>query len=322
VFPPNSPGGPGNPGGDGTPGNHHPGADPRSSATGARVSRRRALQIGGAVGLTGLLAACGSGSGGAGSGQDAGTGPGSDSGTGPGTSSVTGDDAEARLAGMLDQAPRCPMTREETQGPYWFDVDDIRSDVREDRRGVPMRLALRVQDTAQCTADDPSAGAVENAVVEIWQCDAMGVYSGFRKGFGSGPPHGAPQGSAPESDGSYSVGDTESVPSGDATYLREAQVTDADGIAEFTSIYPGWYSGRAVHVHIKVHRDKKTVLTTQLFFDDDLTDTIHSSNEPYSLRGQRDTRNSADAIYDPTGLTVTQRTDGGVLAALNLGIET
>src|SRR5699024_5354857 len=131
VFPPNSPGGPGNPGGDGTPGNHHPGADPRSSATGARVSRRRALQIGGAVGLTGLLAACGSGSGGAGSGQDAGTGPGSDSGTGPGTSSVTGDDAEARLAGMLDQAPRCPMTREETQGPYWFDVDDIRSDVRE-----------------------------------------------------------------------------------------------------------------------------------------------------------------------------------------------
>ncbi|GAA4822380.1 protocatechuate dioxygenase [Tomitella cavernea] len=321
------------------PGHHHRGVDPRSTAPGARFTRRRALGLSGLLGATGLLAACGSQA--AGPAEATGTAA---AGTGAATGSI--DD---RLSAMLASAPQCVMTTEETQGPYWFDVDSIRSDIREDRAGMPMELALRVQDLAQCAAD-PSGGGVQNAVVEIWHCDAMGVYSGFRNGFGapgSGAPPGPPPGgegagpgpsgappvppafdsggapaSGPVSDGGYSAGDVESTPSGTATFLRGAQVTGADGIVRFTSIFPGWYSGRAVHVHIKVHIDKKTVLTTQLYFDDGLTDAVYSDTAPYSLRGTRDTRNDADTIYDPTGLSVSKRSDGTVLTALNLGIGT
>ncbi|WP_182346407.1 protocatechuate dioxygenase [Tomitella gaofuii] len=319
------------------PGHHHRGVDPRSTAPGARFTRRRALGLSGLLGATGLLAACGSQ-----------TAPQADA-TAPAPSGAATGGIDEQLTAMLASAPRCVMTTEETQGPYWFDVDAIRSDIREDRTGMPMELALRVQDLAQCTAD-PSTGGVQNAVVEIWHCDAMGVYSGFRNGFGApgsgappGPPPGGegagpgPSGAPPgppafdssgapssgeTSDGSYSAGDVESTPSGTATFLRGAQVTDADGVVRFTSIFPGWYSGRAVHVHIKVHVDKKTVLTTQLYFDDGLTDAVYKDTAPYDRRGKRDTRNGSDAIYDPTGLSVSRRSDGTVLTALNLGIDT
>lgn len=350
------------------PGHHHRGVDPRSDSPGARITRRHALGIGGLFGLAGVIAACGSSS----SDAQAGASTTDNAAGGSAGGSVAAGSADAQLATLLDQAPRCVLTKEETQGPYWFDVDSIRDDVRDDRTGLPLRLALRVQNLAQCT-DDPAAGGVQNAVVEIWHCDAMGVYSGFRNGFGSGPgaggpgaggpagpppggqppsgapggpppggqppsgapgtpPEGAPAGApafdsggapatGPVSDGSYSEGDVESTPSGTATFLRGAQATDAQGIVHFTSIFPGWYTGRAVHIHIKVHIDKKTVLTTQLFFDDTLTDDIYASTTPYSQRGARDTRNDADTIYDATGLSAAQRTGDGVIAALNLGVQ-
>ncbi|QDQ99431.1 protocatechuate dioxygenase [Tomitella fengzijianii] len=311
--------------------------DPRSDSPGARFTRRRALGLGGLLGATGLLAACGS--------QAAGT---AEATAATPTGAVTGSVGE-QLTAMLDSAPQCVMTAEETQGPYWFDVDSIRSDIREDRTGLPMELALRVQNLAQCTAD-PASGAVANAVVEVWHCDAVGVYSGFASGPAAGgpppgaqqgPPQGAgtpPQGAPPAggpppdgaaqpggsgelSDGGYSVGDPESTPSDDATFLRGAQVTGADGVVRFTSIFPGWYRGRAVHVHIKVHIDKKTVLTTQLFFDDALTDAVYQDTAPYDRRGERDTRNDSDSIYDPTGLSVSRPADGSMLTALNLGID-
>lgn len=345
------------------PGNHHRGVDPRSSSPAARFTRRRALGISGLLGLTGVLAACGSE-------------PGEAATSGSSTPAPASGSVDDRLVAMLDSAPRCTLTAEETQGPYWFDVDSIRRDVREDREGMPMELALRVQDVSECT-DDPAAGAVANAVVEIWHCDATGVYSGFSGGPGSGrggspgggapggaeapegapprgeapsgpPPDGAPPaggppdggpggeppgggpgdgpapgggGSGETSDGSYSVGDSESTPSDSATYLRGAQVTDSNGIVRFTSVYPGWYTGRAVHVHIKVHIDKKTVLTTQLFFDDDLTDSVYAGTAPYNRRGARDTRNDKDSIYDPSGLSSSTESDGTMLTALNLGID-
>lgn len=326
-----------------TPRNHHHGVDPRSSSPATRVTRRRALGISGLLGLTGALAACGS------SGDQA-TASASPS---PATGTAPTGSANEQLTALLDEAPRCTLTKEETQGPYWFDVDSIRSDIREDRQGLPTELALRVQDVSQCTAD-PSAGGIANAVVEVWHCDAEGVYSGFESGApgtggagappegtppkgtppGGTPPEGAPPGGPPPggaapggqaggetSDGSYSVGDAESTPIGDDTFLRGAQTTDANGIARFTTVYPGWYSGRAVHIHIKVHIDKKTVLTTQLFFDDDVTDSVYSSTAPYNTRGARDTRNDADTIYDPTGLAVTKKPGDSMLVALNLGVD-
>ncbi|WP_430334430.1 protocatechuate dioxygenase [Rhodococcus sp. ACT016] len=327
-----------------------------------RISRRRALALGGTVGLSGLIAACSNGGGG----SSATT---TTAAAGTTTAAATGTVDEQLLA-LLDQAPRCVMAVEETQGPYWFDVDSIRSDIREDRPGLELDLAMRVQDLTNCSADGSATG-VANAVVEIWHCDAGGVYSGFESGSvaanqgggmggpdgsmggpggamgqppqggppggpGGQPPQGGPGGEPPQggpggmgamsgsgetSNGSYSVGDQEAATTDDGTYLRGAQTTDANGIVRFTTIFPGWYTGRTVHIHLKVHVDKKTVLTTQLFFDDALNDEIFSTISPYTDHTGRDTRNDTDGIFDKAGLMVTSRQSDRMLAAINLGVD-
>ena len=167
---------------------------------------------------------------------------------------------------MLDQANTCVAAREETQGPYWFDVDSIRSDLREDRPGTPLLLAVRTHDMSAC-ANGSAPTAIPNIVVEIWHCDAGGAYSGFGSASQAGPGGGGPGGasggggSGETSDGSYSVGELEASPTDDGTYLCGAQVADRNGVVQFTTIYPGWYRGRTVHIHLKLHVDRKTVLT-------------------------------------------------------------
>lgn len=308
-----------------------------------RISRRRALALGGTVSLSGLIAAC------SGGGNSSTTTAAATATTTAGTTAVTTGTVGDQLMALLDQAPRCVMAVEETQGPYWFDVDSIRSDIREDRPGLELALALRVQDLTNCSADGDANG-VANAVVEIWHCDAGGVYSGFESGSvaanqgggmggpppGGTPPEGGPGGMPPRagmgfpggtggsgetSDGSYSLGDQEAATTDDGTYLRGAQTTDANGIVTFTTIFPGWYTGRTVHIHLKVHIDKKTVLTTQLFFDDTLSDEIFSTVAPYTDHQGRDTRNATDGIFDAAGLMATSRQSDRLLAAINLGID-
>ncbi|MFC9359765.1 intradiol ring-cleavage dioxygenase [Rhodococcus sp. NPDC057014] len=312
-----------------------------------RISRRRAFAVGGTVSLGGLIAAC--------------TGNGSSGTSAPATSTAAASSATSAdaVTALLDQAPQCVMAVEETQGPYWFDVDSIRSDIREDRPGTNLQLALRVQDLTNCSADG-SAAVVSNAVVEIWHCDAGGVYSGFESGSkaadlgGNGPPAGAPPaggpgdggqppaggpggpggagqggpggdmsgGSGETSDGSYSVGDSEATTTDDGMYLRGAQTTDANGIAQFTTIFPGWYTGRTTHIHLKVHIDKKTVLTTQLYFDEALLDEVYAT-APYSDHTGRENNvtNATDGIYDAAGLLTVATQSDGYLAAINLGID-
>src|SRR5918998_5648209 len=116
------------------------------------------------------------------------------------------DDGEPRATGEstrtdFDGARTCALTAEQTEGPFYFDVDEIRSDIREDREGAELRLGIRVRSEA--------CEPVPDAVVDLWHCDAEGSYS-----------------TEPD------------------TWLRGAQVTDSDGVAEFTTIYPGWYPGR------------------------------------------------------------------------------
>lgn len=303
-----------------------------------RISRRRALSVGGTIGLTGLLAAC-----------EGTTSPGAPATT---TTASAAPVATGDVVALLDSANTCTLALEETQGPYWFDVDSIRSDVREDRPGTELTLALRVHDVSQCAAGG-AVTAVPNAVVEIWHCDAGGVYSGFESGATGGggggtppsggpggpgggtPPSGAPggrggdggpggapgaTGSGETSDGSYSAGDQEASTTDDGTYLRGAQASDDRGIVQFTTVFPGWYRGRTTHVHVKVHIDRATVLTTQVYVDDALADAAYAV-APYSDHTGRDTYNADDSIYDPSGLLTVQQTATGYLGVINLGID-
>ena len=241
----------------------------------SRIDRRQALSAFGTVGLGALLSACGAGS--------------SDD-TTP-TAVPTEEGATATVeprsttspeaADLFGDSSSCTLTAEQTEGPYYFDADSIRSDIREDREGTPLRLAVRVRDAGAC---EPLA----NAVVDIWHCDAGGVYSGFEEGEGE-------------------------------RFLRGAQVTNREGIVEFTTVYPGWYQGRTVHIHAKVHLDRSTVLTTQLYFDDAVTDEVYAA-EPYASSGDRDQRNDTDGIFDRS-LVLNLSPDGdGYVGAISFDV--
>jgi protocatechuate 3,4-dioxygenase beta subunit len=291
----------------------------------ALISRRRALGLGGTIGLGGLLAACGSG-GDPASKSRAGSTASATAGGAPSTSAAS--TAASEVMALLNKAGTCSLAKEETQGPYWFDVESIRTDIREKRPGTTLTLAVRVQDMSTCSTGGEAA-PVASSVVEIWHCDAGGVYSGFESGStgGVGGAPNAPGGtggaggsSGQTSDGSYSKGDNEATPTDDGTYLRGAQVTGADGIAQFTTIYPGWYRGRTVHIHLKVHIDKKTVLTTQLYLDESLNDDVLATS-PYDEHTGRDTTNDNDGIFDRSGLLAVQRQGHGYLGAINLGVN-
>jgi protocatechuate 3,4-dioxygenase beta subunit len=271
----------------------------------ALISRRRALSLGGTVSLGALVAAC--------TGSSTTTATTAPSSTTPLTPSST---ASSDVIALLNQANTCTTAKEETQGPYWFDVDAIRSDVRDGRPGAELVLAVRAHDVSSCS-NGSAPMPIANSVLEIWHCDAGGVYSGFESASGGGPGGGGGGGT---SDGSYSSGDQEASPGDDGTYLRGAQVADANGIAQFTTIYPGWYRGRTVHIHLKLHVNRKTVVTTQLYFDEAVNDAVFATS-PYDEHSGRDTRNSDDSIYDASGLVTVRRTGTGYLAVVNLGVD-
>jgi protocatechuate 3,4-dioxygenase beta subunit len=199
------------------------------------------------------------------------------------------------VAGNSAARPACVVRPEVTEGPYYVAENLVRSDVRSDpttgtvKEGAPLVLTFNVSQVSNnaCTP-------LQGATVEIWHCDAAGQYSDV-------------------SDRSFNtVGQK---------WLRGAQVTDANGKATFTTIYPGWYPGRAVHIHFKVHPDATRVFTSQLFFDDTLSQQVFAQ-PPYVSRGSiPDTPNSADNIYQDTLLLTTARTDQGYAATFDIGID-
>lgn len=234
-----------------------------------RFDRRRALAAFGTVSLGTLLAACGD-----------------DSPTTTTTVATTEGPAAtvepqtAADGALFEGAGSCRVTAEQAEGPYYFDAESVRSDIREDREGVPLRLALRVRDAEAC---EPIA----DAVVDIWHCDAGGVYSGFDQGEGE-------------------------------RFLRGTQVTNREGIVEFLTVYPGWYPGRTPHIHAKVHLDRQTVLTTQLYFDDEVSDRVYE-NAPYEPG--RDATNDADGIFDGSLVLMLREEGAGFVGALGLDVE-
>ena len=170
--------------------------------------------------------------------------------------------------------PGCVVRPEQTLGPYFVDEGLERSDIRPDpatgqvSAGAPLTLAFLVSRVGE-SGCAPLAGAR----VEVWQCDADGVYSDVKD------------------------------PGFDTTgrkFLRGHQLTDAEGSARFITIYPGWYPGRTVHIHFKIHGDNPAgrgyEFASQVYFDDAFTDRVHAA-APYAARGARTTRNDNDGIF-------------------------
>ncbi|MEP0903610.1 intradiol ring-cleavage dioxygenase [Nodosilinea sp. FACHB-13] len=187
--------------------------------------------------------------------------------------------------------PACTVRPQQTEGPYFVDEALNRSDIRSDpttgtvKPGVPLTLQFRVSQVG-ANACVPLAGAM----VDVWHCDATGAYS--------------------------DVADRRANTLGQK-FLRGSQVTNADGTVEFTTIYPGWYPGRAVHIHFKIRSNTAAnqgyEFTSQLYFDDALSDRIYAQ-APYNARGQRTTSNQNDGIFRSGGdqlmLSLTQAGEG------------
>jgi len=169
---------------------------------------------------------------------------------------AAGSGPAAVAAGLVT----CVLAPEQTEGPYYVDGAQVRRNVTEGKPGVALTLRLTVVNVSSCNS-------IKNAAVEIWHCDAGGVYSGT------------------------SVQGTENE-----RFLRGVQRTDTKGLANFRTIYPGWYQGRTVHIHTKVHVGGNVVHTGQLYFPDSVTDAVYTRS-PYSSRPDRETRNADDSIY-------------------------
>lgn len=245
------------------------------------MSRRRALTVLGGAGLGVVLAGCSA----SGSSEKAGS-----SSRPPGTTpSAVGGASRTRAA-------TCVLSPEVMEGPFYVDLGLVRSDITEGKPGTPLDLRITVVDADTCAA-------IKGAGVDVWHCDADGVYSAFGGA-------GAPGGGGSTTDAS--------------TFLRGVQSTDANGTAEFRTIYPGWYPARTAHVHVKVHLGGSVVHTGQLFFDDDLTDRVYT-RDPYAGHGARDTRNDADSLYGQAGAKNAELAIGrrrrGYVGAITVGVQ-
>lgn len=209
---------------------------------------------------------------------------------------MTTEPVSGPLASMLSMCTMCRSWAEQDEGPYHRDAQPLRRNIVEDRQGLAVQLGVRL------TGRDNTQ--VPDATVEIWQCDALGRYSGFP------PPDDSVVAAADAPRGQY-------LP--DQTFLRGRQDSDEAGMVEFRTIYPGWYPGRTVHIHVMVHVGS-TTLTSQLYFPDSVSDHVLSL-EPYSERPGRDTTNATDEIFsiggDPAVLDVTA-SGGGYRAAICL----
>ena len=282
------------------------------------LTRRRLLALGGTfAGGAVLLAACGGD-------DDAASTTGDATATTAGAtdasaSTATGNAATAATDGTAATEPRsataatgtpaatvftaadfaalgtCLVLPALTQGPFPT-IDQIeRRDITEGHAGLPLRVGVQVV--------DESCVPIPGATVEIWHCDIDGDYSAYADGY------------TDDDDGEGT------------TFLRGSQVANADGIVEFQTVYPGWYAGRAVHIHAKVHIDDATVLTTQFLFEDALNSEVMAT-DPYAPFGEPNTTNEQDGVTggtaDADGLLFTVSEDaaiGGRRALIVVGLD-
>jgi protocatechuate 3,4-dioxygenase beta subunit len=219
----------------------HEGEQPRRGLT-----RRRLLQNAGVLGLTAAV--------------------GGSVGAGPGIAAVTSAMAVASASSLT-------LTPEQEEGPFYVAIEKIRKNITLGRTGVPLHLKIKLEDT--------SGKPIKGAACDIWQCDALGVYS-----------------------------DESSESTVGQTWLRGVQFTDAHGLAEFITVYPGHYAGRTTHVHVHVHIAGKAAAGTysgghiahtgQLLFDDSITSEVYQL-APYTSDTATRVLNTSDRVYEDQG---------------------
>jgi protocatechuate 3,4-dioxygenase beta subunit len=289
------------------------------------LSRRDAIKLGGKLGGAAIFVLTGCGS----------TTP------GPGKNSMRTGTPNGGL---------CQKATNVTRGPYFVDeksdpnisgdqVDanvPMRSDIRADTEGNTgvqpgLPLALKLMIGSYSTKG--SCAPLANAQVDIWHCNAQGVYSDIDYS-AAPPPTPQPSPSAsPSPDASPDMSGTpinNEVSTAGQNFLRGYQMTDASGAASFQTIYPGWYMGRAVHIHIKVRvfdasGAVTTEATTQLFFNDQMTNVVYLSNQAYQRSSMRDTLNSGDVVFagekPPLFVNVIGSATAGYTATVQLGVQ-
>jgi protocatechuate 3,4-dioxygenase beta subunit len=205
------------------------------------------------------------------------------------------DDAGGAIADSggtpgADGGAQCTVYPQETEGPYYLDPSAVRRDVTEGKPGAATQLVVTVLGANGCA---PLAGVA----VDIWHCDAVGVYSGYP--------------------GQLGGLDTTGM-----TFLRGTQVTGADGKASFDTIYPGWYPARSTHIHFKVHLSASSEATSQMYFPEAVTAAVYASGA-YAARGPKDTTNAADSAAGgnlPPLLAITGDAATGFIATLTVTV--
>jgi protocatechuate 3,4-dioxygenase beta subunit len=193
----------------------------------------------------------------------------------------------------------CIVTPELTEGPYFVDERLNRADIRSDpttgevSEGVPLQLALTV-----LQVQGSSCTPISGAAVDMWHCDALGVYSDV-----SG------------------AGQTDTT---GQKFLRGYQLTDSNGRVQFQTIFPGWYRGRTPHIHFKVRTDPDaqagSEFTSQLFFSESTTAAVYSQ-APYNTKGQADTTNSTDGIFREEMVLALNQQGGGYAGSYHVGVS-
>ena len=199
-------------------------------------------------------------------------------------------DADSAASGPLAVSSglvSCVLAPELTEGPFYVAREKLRRDITEGKAGVSLRLDLTVLNASSCKP-------IRNAAVDIWHCDALGAYSGANAG------------------------------NPGTNFLRGIQRTSAKGVATFRTIYPGWYPGRAVHIHVKVHVGGNVVHTGQLFFPAAVSNAVYR-RKPYSSHGATpDTLNADDSIFrngGSKGLLKLRKVGAGYIAAIAMGVN-
>ncbi|MFJ8937688.1 intradiol ring-cleavage dioxygenase [Streptomyces sp. NPDC102365] len=234
------------------------------------------------------------------------------------------------------------LTSETTEGPYYIDADKLRQDITEDREGIALTLRLKVIDNETCKP-------IKNAAVDIWHCDALGLYSGYEDlssggGGGGTPPSGTLSGTPTDAPTGTPTGPPpgggggHAEPTDDKRYLRGTWKTDRRGFVTFKTVFPGWYQGRCVHIHTKVHvggtwtdagyEGGSTCHTGQFFFDEESV-LASAEVEPYSTSTTERTTLTEDTIYDQSGtagglLKLTYKKNAiakGVLGTITMGVD-